>query len=76
MIWNPQQIESAALELPMHERARLAERLLASLDQEAAVEEAWAAEIEKRVQGYRSATIPVHPGDEVLAEAWARLERP
>lgn len=75
MIWNPQQIESAALELPLHERARLAERLLASLDQEAAVEEAWAAEIERRVQGYRSGTLPAHPGDEVLAEARARLER-
>ncbi|CAN5881823.1 hypothetical protein BH23GEM5_BH23GEM5_12650 [soil metagenome] len=75
MIWNPQQIESAALELPLHERARLAERLLASLDQDAAVEKAWAAEIERRVQGYRSGTLAAHPGDEVLAEASARLVR-
>jgi putative addiction module component (TIGR02574 family) len=75
VIWNPQQIESAALELPLHERARLAERLLASLDQEAAVEQAWAAEIERRVEGYREGTLAAIPGDEVLAEARARLQQ-
>jgi putative addiction module component (TIGR02574 family) len=75
MIWNPQQIESAALELPLHERARLAERLLASLDQDMAVEEAWAIEIERRVQGFRSGALATHSGDDVLAEARARLEQ-
>ncbi|MBA2669131.1 MAG: addiction module protein [Gemmatimonadetes bacterium] len=74
MIWNPQQIESAALELPLHERARLAERLLASLDHDTAVEEAWAAEIERRVQGFRSGAVVTYPDDDVLAEARARLE--
>lgn len=75
MIWNPQQIESAAMELPLHERARLAERLLASLDQDAAVEEAWAAEVERRVQDYRSGKLSTLSGDDVLADARARLER-
>lgn len=75
MIWNPQEIESAAMELPLHERARLAERLLASLDQDSAVEEAWAEEIERRVKDCRSGALPAHPGADVLAEARARIER-
>ncbi|MQA91831.1 MAG: hypothetical protein GEU90_16680 [Gemmatimonas sp.] len=75
MIWNPQQIESAAMELPLHERARLAERLLASLDQDAAVEEAWAAEVERRVQEYRAGKLSTLSGDDVLADARARLEQ-
>lgn len=74
MIWDPQQIESAALELPRHERARLAERLLHSLDQDEAVEDAWAMEIERRVAEYRAGTLKALPGDDVLAEARARLE--
>lgn len=74
MIWNPQQIESAALELPVHERARLAERLLASLDEDASVEAAWAAEIDRRVAAYRAGELTAVDGDEVMAEARARLK--
>lgn len=73
MIWNPQQVESAALELPLHERARLAERLLASLDEDAAVEQAWAAEIDRRVADYRAGRLSPLDGDAVMAEARARL---
>ena len=75
MIWNPQQIESAAMELSLDERARLAERLLASLDQDAVIKEVWAAEIERRVQDYRSGKLSTRAGDDVLADARARLER-
>ncbi len=74
MIWNPQQVESAALELPLHERARLAERLLASLDEDAAVEQAWAAEIDRRVADYRAGRLPALDGDAVLVEARSRLK--
>lgn len=75
MIWNPQQVESAALELPRHERARLAERLLDSLDRDSAAEDAWAAEIEHRVEEYRAGRVDAVPGEEVLAEARERLKR-
>jgi len=75
VIWDPQQIESAAMELSLPERARLAERLLASLDEDAAVEEAWAEEIERRVEDYRSGKVRTLTGDEVLAAARARLEQ-
>ncbi|HET7275246.1 MAG TPA: addiction module protein [Longimicrobiaceae bacterium] len=74
MIWNPQQIESAALELPLHERARLTERLIASLDRDVSVEDAWAIEIERRVEAYRDGTLAALDGDAVIAEARARLK--
>jgi len=38
-------IDAAALELPADERARLAQRLFASLDRDPDVEAAWDAEI-------------------------------
>jgi putative addiction module component (TIGR02574 family) len=46
-----------------------------SLDVETAVEEAWAAEIERRVEDYRAGKLATVPGDEVLAEARARLKQ-
>lgn len=41
-------LEAAALHLPPGERARLVERLLATLDAVPEVEEAWVAEVERR----------------------------
>jgi len=76
MIWNPQQIESAAMQLPLHERARLAERLPSSLDEETGVEETWAEEVERRVQAYRAGKLATLSGDEVLADVRARLKGP
>lgn len=76
MIWNPQQVESAALELPRHERARLAARLLDSLDLEESVQDAWAAEIERRVLEYRAGRMDAIPGDDVIADVRSRLGLP
>ena len=48
-----------AMTLPLDERARLAEELLASLDEmEHDVEAAWAAEIQRRAQEVRDGAIP------------------
>jgi putative addiction module component (TIGR02574 family) len=41
-------LEAEALRLSAAERARLVERLIASLDIDPEVEEAWAAEVERR----------------------------
>ena len=41
-------IEAEALQLSAAERARLIERLIASLDVDPGVEEAWATEVERR----------------------------
>lgn len=41
-------LEAAALQLTPADRARLVERLIATLDADPEVEEAWAAEVERR----------------------------
>ena len=43
------QLEKEALGLPQHERARLAQRLISSLDEDAEVEQAWYDEAERRL---------------------------
>ena len=42
-------VESEAMKLPREERARLADRLLASVYADPEVDEAWAAEVERRI---------------------------
>lgn len=71
-------LEAAALELPTRERARLENRLIESLDDEAAepsreVERAWDAEIERRVASYRAGEIDATPASAVFEEARALL---
>lgn len=43
------ELESQALRLPAEERVQLADRLLASLAADPSVEEAWAAEAQRRL---------------------------
>lgn len=61
-------VESAALQLPRAERARLAERLIASLDEDAEIEQAWAKEIRRRVEELRAGTVQANPGEQVFDE--------
>lgn len=67
------ELEAAVLSLPKGERARLAERLIASLDEDPEVEEAWAAEIKRRLDGIDRGEIEMIPAEEVLAEARRRI---
>ncbi len=46
-------LEAAALQLTPADRARLVDRLIATLDADPDVEEAWAAEVERRPNGNR-----------------------
>ena len=62
-------LESEALKLTPGERAALAQRLLASLDEDAEIEDAWAAEIERRIAEVESGAVQVIP----IAEALARV---
>lgn len=64
------EIEEQAKSLPPEERARLAESLLESLQQEggAEVKAAWEQEIEARVAAYRRGEADVIDGETVLAE--------
>lgn len=70
------QLEAEALGLPPEERARLAERLLASLGEErAAVEQAWEKEIRRRLTDFDAGRTQAVPASEVFARARARLAR-
>lgn len=65
---NPDQLLAELLQLPTHVRARLAESLIASLDEEAAVERAWRAEVTQRVAALDAGTARTRPLAEVLRE--------
>jgi Putative addiction module component len=47
-----EQIETEALKLPRHVRARLAETLISSLDEDREIDRAWEEEAERRHQRY------------------------
>ena len=61
-------LEAEALQLSAAERARLVERLIASLDIDPEAEEAWAAEVERRNAEIESGAISLIPGLEALAK--------
>lgn len=66
-------LESEALKLTSGERAALAQRLLASLDEDTEIEEAWAAEVERRIADVESGVVQVIPISEALAQVRASL---
>jgi putative addiction module component (TIGR02574 family) len=75
------QLEAEALELPVGDRARLATRLLESLDDEAEedpadVEEAWLNEAERRYQRYLAGETVARPAEEVFARIRERRQSP
>ena len=75
-----ERLEAEALELPLQERALLAQRLLASLDDEpeedpGEVERAWEVEIERRLAEYRAGRMEAVPAAEVLARIRDHLQR-
>ena len=66
-------LEAEALQLSTAERARLIERLIASLDADPAVEDAWAAEVERRHAEIESNTVSLLPGAETLSKLRAEF---
>jgi putative addiction module component (TIGR02574 family) len=72
---SSQAIESAALLLPVEERARLAERLIASLEErDPEVEAAWAAEISQRMEEWEAGLVDEIPWDEARRQIAQRLK--
>lgn len=69
------QLERELLDLPAHERARLAKRLIESLEveipdlDEAAIEKAWKVEIERRLDAMDRGEVEMIPAAEALARA-------
>lgn len=68
-----ERLETEALKLTPGERAALAQRLLESLDVDAEIEEAWAAEVERRIADVESGAVQVIPIDEALAQVRSSL---
>jgi putative addiction module component (TIGR02574 family) len=66
-------LEAEALQLSAAERARLIERLIASLDADPEVEEAWAAEVGRRNAEIESGVVSLIPGPEALAKVKAQF---
>lgn len=60
-------LEAAALQLTPADRARLVDRLIATFDADPEVEQAWAAEVERRQAEIDNGTISLLPGPETLA---------
>ncbi len=68
-----EELEAVALSLPVDERARLAERLIASLDEDTEIEQAWAAEVRHRLEQYRAGQIETRSASKIFEEARHRL---
>lgn len=66
-------LEAEALQLSAAERARLVERLIASLDIDPEVERAWAAEVERRNAEIESGAVALISGSEALARLKAEF---
>ena len=62
-------LEAQALQLSPEDRAHLADRLLASLSSDPAVEEAWAVEAERRLAELESGLVSAVPIEDAIARA-------
>jgi putative addiction module component (TIGR02574 family) len=67
-------LEAEALQLTAGERAAFAKVLLASLDEDAELEEAWASETERRISDIESGAVQVIPIADALAQVRAALK--
>jgi putative addiction module component (TIGR02574 family) len=67
-------LEAEALLLTRDARARLIERLIASLDVDPDVEEAWAVEVERRQAEIVSGNVSLVPGPETLTKLKAEFK--
>ena len=67
-------VQAQALQLTPEERAQLADRLLASLFEDSEVEDAWAAEVERRIEEIESGRSKLIPAADAIARARAALK--
>ncbi len=74
MISSPlEDIEAAALQLASSDRAKLAERLLISLEEDDEILASWVAEAERRADAFDRGEMEAVDFDEAIAQARARL---
>jgi putative addiction module component (TIGR02574 family) len=76
MASDPTMIENDAIRLPHRERARLALRLIESLDpgKDEEVDELWLAEAERRLKEYDEGTASARDIDDALLEIEKQLK--
>ncbi len=67
-------VQAQALQLTPEERAQLADRLLASLFEDGEVEDAWVAEVERRIEEIESGRSKLIPAADAIARARAALK--
>jgi putative addiction module component (TIGR02574 family) len=67
-------LEAEALKLPLGERASFAQVLLASLDEDTEIDEAWSSEINRRIAAIENGTVPLIPIADALAHVRATLK--
>lgn len=72
---NLEVLEAEVLQLAPAERSRLLERLIASLDSDPEVEEAWDLEADRREAELESGSIAAVPGTDAIVRLRARLSR-
>lgn len=70
-----EQVEAEVLKLPRQVRARLAEALISSLDEDSEMEQAWEDVAENRYQRYLAGEEEAIPAAQALAEIRAELTR-
>ena len=77
MIRNSAKVVSDALSLPPRSRAKLAEQLLASLDdpKQKEIDRLWADEVEDRIDAYERGELKAIPGHEVFRRLKPRKKR-
>lgn len=74
MINSPlEDIEAAALQLASSDRAKLAERLLISREEDDEILAAWVEEAERRGDAYERGEMEAIDFDEAIAQARARI---
>lgn len=67
-------LEAEVLNLPALERSHLLDRLVASLEADTEIQEAWALEAERRDAEVDAGRVKLEPGKEVLARLGAQLQ--
>lgn len=67
-------VEAQALRLTAEERAQLADRLLASLFEDQDVEDAWAIEVERRIEEIEAGRSILIPAADAIARARAAIK--
>lgn len=68
-------LEAEALKLGAADRSHLLERLIASLDADPEVEQAWELEADRREASLTAGTLSEVPGAEAMARLRSRLAR-